>query len=188
MGLKWRSCVLSGPANEATVPANDTVQDVWYALQTRVRFEKSICDRIQRKGHEAYVPVTRTRRRWSDRQQIVELPLFPGYVFVRATLGHEDRLMILQTVGAYCFVTFCGAIACISGRQIEDLRRIEQNNPSCAPHPYLTAGTRVRIRGGCLDGLEGIFVAERSGRLVVSVTPMQRSIALDLDEYEFEML
>ena len=176
------------PANEATVAVNNPVQEAWYALQTRVRFERSICDHILRKGHEAYVPVIRARRRWSDRQQMVDQPLFPGYVFVRAVSGHEDKLAILQTGGAYGFVTFCGAIACICGQQIEDLRRIEESNPSCVAHPYLIAGTRVRIHGGCLDGLEGIFIAERSGRLVVSIAPMQRSIALDLDGYEFEIL
>jgi transcription antitermination factor NusG len=175
-------------ASEAAIAANNPLSDAWFALQTRVRFERSICDRIQGKGHQAYVPVTRTRRRWSDRQQNIDQPLFPGYVFVRAALGHQDKLAILQTAGVYSFVTFGGTIACIPSQQIQDLRRIEENNSSCVPYPYLTAGARVRIHGGCLDGLEGIFVAERSGRLVVSFTPMQRSIALDLDGYEFEML
>lgn len=160
----------------------------WFALQTRARFERKICGRVLGKGHEAYVPVTRQRRRWSDRQQTIELPLFPGYVFVRTALSLADRLAILQTSGVYGFVTFNGLIARIPDVQIGDLRRIEEHNASCSPYAYLTAGRRVRIRGGCLDGLEGIFVAERGGKLVVSIAPMQRSIALDLDGYELEML
>ena len=162
--------------------------EAWHALQARVRFERKICVRIQGKGLEAYVPVTRQLRRWSDRQQVVETPFFPGYVFVRADLSPADKLAILQTQGAYSFASFGGAIATIPSLQIEDLRRIEQNNSPWAAYPFLTAGRRVRIRGGSLHGLEGIFVAERSGKLVVSIEPLQRSIALDLHGYELEML
>ena len=81
------------------VPSLETSD--WYALQTRIRFERKICQQIQSKDQEAYVPLTRERHRWSDRCQTVELPLFPGYVFVRAISDPADRLAVLQTSGAY---------------------------------------------------------------------------------------
>lgn len=171
---------------EAAVPFLDKRD--WYALQTRVRFERRICQQVQNKNQEAYVPVTRARRRWSDRYQTVALPLFPGYVFVRAMSDPSDHLAVLQTSGAYAFVTFNGVVACIPDQQIKDLQRIESQNTLCSPQGFLKSGQRVRICGGCLDGLEGIFVADRGKKLVISIEPMQRSVAIDLDAYEVEVV
>lgn len=159
----------------------------WYALHTRARFERRICKQVQLKHHEAYVPVTRERHRWSDRYQMVETPIFPGYVFVRATQDADVRMAILQTNGVYDFVSFNGVIARITDTQINDVRRLETNAVSCLPYPFLQAGRRIRIVGGCLDGLEGIFVEERGRKLVISIEPMQRSITLDIEGYHVEL-
>ncbi|MGC2109038.1 MAG: transcription termination/antitermination NusG family protein [Candidatus Korobacteraceae bacterium] len=158
----------------------------WFALQTRTRFERKICEQVLGKEHEAYVPVTRERRRWSDRCQTVDCPLFPGYVFVREVLTSDGRLAILQTKGVYGFVTFNGVIGRIPEQQISDLKRIESQNTSWSPCGFLKAGQRVRVCGGCLDGIEGFFVAEQGKKLVISVEPLQRSIALDVDAYHLE--
>jgi transcription antitermination factor NusG len=160
----------------------------WYALQTRVRFERKICQQVQGKHLEAYVPITRDRRRWTDRCQTIEVPLFPGYVFVRAFSDPAARLTVLQTSGAYAFVTFNSVIASIPDQQIKDLQRIESQNTSCSPYPFLKSGQRVRICGGSLDGLEGIFVAEHGRKLVISIEPMQRSVAIDLMAYDLEVV
>jgi transcription antitermination factor NusG len=143
---------------------------------------------VQAKQQEAYVPVTGQRRRWSDRYQTVEIPLFPGYVFVRAISDPVDRLVVVQTSGAYGFVTVNGVVACIPDPQIKDLQRIESQNTSWSPYPFLKSGQRVRICGGCLDGLEGIFVAERGRKLVISIEPMERSIAIDIAAYDLEIV
>ena len=161
--------------------------DDWYALHTRTRFERRICKQVQLKRHEAYVPVTRSRHRWSDRYQTVETPIFPGYVFVRATPDANVRMAILQTSGVYDFVAFNGVIARITEAQINDVRRVETNAVSWSPYPFLEAGRRIRIVGGCLDGLEGIFLEERGRKLVISIEPMQRSIALDIEGYHVEL-
>lgn len=158
----------------------------WYAVQTRARFERKICEQVIGKEHEAYVPVTRERRKWSDRYQTIESPLFPGYVFVREVLTSDGRLAILQTRGVYGFVTFNGVIGRIPEQQITDLKRIESQNTSWSPCRFLKAGQRVRVCGGCLDGIEGFFVAEHGKKLVISIEPLQRSIALDVDAYNLE--
>ena len=161
----------------------------WYALHTRARHERKICSQVEGKGQEAYVPVLRHRRRWSDRFQIIEVPMFPGYVFVRAVDHPRDRLAILQTSSVHGFVNFGGAIASIPDQQIADLRRLEEQSAACSPYPFLKAGQRVRIRGGCLEGLEGIFIGEGARKkLVISIVPMQRSIAVAIDDYDFEVI
>jgi transcription antitermination factor NusG len=175
------------PKSEAHVSAILAAQtNDWYALQTRARFERRICHQIQNKHYEAYVPLTKARHRWSDRYQMVETPIFPGYVFVRATENTPERLAILQTSGVYCFVSFNGVIGRITDQQVSDLRRLESYDVPWSQYPFLKSGRRVRIVGGCLDGLEGIFIAERGHKLVISIEPMQRSIALDVEGYHLE--
>ncbi len=160
--------------------------DEWLALHTRTRFERQICQQVKAKDFEAYVPVSRKRHRWSDRYQTVETPILPGYVFVRAVATPEDRLAILRTPGTYCFVAFNGVIARIPDRQINDLRRIESQNSPWSTYPYLKTGSRIRVQGGCLDGLEGIFICEQGRKLVITIEPLQRSIAVDIDAYDVE--
>jgi transcription antitermination factor NusG len=175
---------LTSKTQVATYPASGSLG--WYALHTRTRYERRISQQVQLKHHEAYVPVVRERHRWSDRVQTVEAPIFPGYVFVRETEDSAVRLSILQTNGVHAFVGFNGVVARITDEQINDLRRLEEHGASWSPYPFLKTGSRVRIVGGCLDGLEGIFTAERGEKFVISIEPMQRSIAIDIAGYHIE--
>src|SRR5580700_10548458 len=76
----------------------------WFALQTRPRFEKKVAAELREKRIEAFLPVQNSLRRWSDRRQLVEMPLFPGYVFVRAASTVEARVSVLRTIGVTSFV------------------------------------------------------------------------------------
>src|SRR5262249_37834421 len=89
----------------------------WYALQIRARFERRV-NQLLNRDPQTLVPVARERRRWTDRYETVELPMFPGYVFVRAVLKPSDRLAILQSSGVFGFVTFNGTLARIPDRVI----------------------------------------------------------------------
>ncbi|MGC2108019.1 MAG: transcription termination/antitermination NusG family protein [Candidatus Korobacteraceae bacterium] len=159
----------------------------WYALQIRARFERRVSNRLLSRNCETFVPVARERRRWTDRYETVELPMFPGYVFVLAILKPADRLAILQSSGVFGFVTFNGSLARISDRLIGHLRRISDQNSSWSPYRYIASGPQVRIRSGDLDGVEGILALDKAGKkLVISIEPMQRSIAVSLEGLDFE--
>jgi transcription termination/antitermination protein NusG len=119
----------------------------------------------------------------------MELPMFPGYVFVRAVLKASDRLAILQSSGVFGFVTFNGSLARIADRQIEFLRRITERNNPWFPYRFVNEGQRARIRGGPLDGLEGILATDKAGKkLVISIEPMRRSIAISIESGDVEIL
>jgi len=158
----------------------------WYAVQTRYRFEKKVTAHLQSKGMETFLPRLDEIHRWSDRRKAVEIPLFPGYVFVRLGPSSGSRMKVLRTQGVRDFVTFRGAAAPIPAKQIEDLQLLLAHKVPCALHAFLKIGQRVRIRGGCLDGLEGIL--ERSGdkNLVISIECIQRSVAVKIEGYELE--
>lgn len=160
----------------------------WYAVQTHYRFETKIASQLQSKGVETFLPLLRETHRWSDRQKTISLPLFSGYVFVRLHLSPSARTMVLRTEGGVAFVNSQGSASPIPSRQIDDLRRLLAQKVPCALRAFLKAGQRVRIRGGCLDGLEGILAQSSQKSLVVSIECIQRSVAVTIEGYELELV
>ncbi len=161
----------------------------WFAIQTRARSEKKVSTQLETKGVKVFLPVISQVHRWSDRRQLVHLPLFPGYVFVRIDPKSELRLSVLTTMGVYSFVGASGAGLPIPDKQIDDVRTIVSNPVPFTPYPFLRVGQRVRVRGGCLDGVEGTLISRDSEhRLVVSVELVRRSVAVRIDGYDIEVV
>jgi transcription antitermination factor NusG len=159
----------------------------WYAIRTRSRHEKKVADEIHDKGIDSFLPLVTRIHNWSDRRKKVELPLFPGYVFVHTHSTPENRLSVLRTPGVAGFVGSQGYGTPIPEKQIEDIRLILDNDVAFEPYPYLQINQRVRIRGGSLDGVEGTLVAKNTDRsLVVSIELIQRSILVRVTGYDLE--
>ncbi len=159
----------------------------WFAIQTRPRHEKKVATSLQDKGLQAFLPLFSARRRWSDRHRVVHVPLFPGYVFVRVAEVQDNRIFVLRTSGVIGFVGIRGMGVPIPDEQIDAVRTIlERGIPfvSCA---FLKVGQRIRIRGGSLEGLQGILVAKNGDdSLIVSVEIIQRSLAIRVAGYPVE--
>jgi transcriptional antiterminator NusG len=159
----------------------------WYAVQTRARHEKKVAKQLQEKGGTTFLPLVTKTRQWTDRRKVIELPLFSCYVFARLAPSVEMRLAALQTPGVLSIVGAHGVGAPIPDKEIEDIQTLLAQNVTSSLYPFIKVGQRVRIRGGCLDGVEGILVAEKSDRsLVVSIELIQRSVSVRIDGYEVE--
>ncbi len=151
----------------------------WYAAYTFPRHEKVVSEQLKIKGVETYLPLFEKLNQWKDRIAKVQLPLFPGYVFVRMPL--KERVRVLQVSGILRLVGFHGHPAPLEEGEIESLRNYLAFRKA-EPHPYLAVGKRVRVTAGPLTGVEGV-VLRRKGkmRIVVSIDSIQRSVALDLE-------
>ena len=158
----------------------------WCVVQTRYRFESKVASQLQGKGVETFLPLRKETHGWSDRQKVISLPLFSGYVFVRFHPSAVWRTRVLRTEGVIGFVSVHGSASPIPARQIDDLRRLLAQKLPCALHAFLRVGQRVRIRGGCLDGLEGVLAQSRQKTLVISIDCIQRSVAVTIEGYELE--
>jgi transcription antitermination factor NusG len=159
----------------------------WYAIHTRSRHEKKVTEQLEDKGITTFLPLVRQTHRWSDRNKTIQCALFPGYTFVHHAWPN-DRLAVLQTPGVVGFVGIRGLALPIPDKEIEDIQTLLAQNVTCALHPFLSVGQRVRIRGGCLDGVEGILLAKNSDRsLVVSIELIQRSVSARIDGYDVEL-
>jgi len=158
----------------------------WYALHTRARHERAVAAQLYAKGVKTYVPCVREVHRWSDRKKIVEVPLFTSYVFVHDIFARAN-LRTLQTYGVLRWIGSNGEATPIPDWQIHGIRSLTENQVPISRHPFIRIGQRVRIRGGCLDGVQGILVADNGDRkLVISIEMVQRSVATTVDGYQVE--
>ena len=160
----------------------------WFAVQTRYRFEKKVAGQLERKRFQVYLPLRTEQRNWSDRTTKVTIPLFPGYAFVSLDQSRESRQAVLQTAGLLGFVSFGATVIAVPEKQIEDLQMLLQANVQFSLHPFVRVGQRVRVRGGCLHGLEGVLLQNEKNKLVVSIQSIERSLTVEIQDYELEMV
>jgi transcription antitermination factor NusG len=159
----------------------------WYALHTRCRHEKRAAKELQDRGIQTFLPTYKEHRRWSDRRKLIEVPLFSCYVFVRLIPTATARLAALQVPGVLRLVGFNGTPAAIPESQIENIQKVIQRSEGFSPFEYLCIGQRVRIRGGALDGVEGLLAGHKSDRrLIVSIDLIQQGVAVVIDGYNVE--
>jgi len=117
----------------------------------------------------------------------LDLPLFPGYVFVRLALREQAR--VLGVPGVAWLVAFGGNPAALPAEEIEALRSGLTHGVSAEPHPYLIVGRRVRLRSGPLTGMQGILLRrKRNFRVVISIDLIQRAVAVDVDAADVESM
>jgi len=167
-------------------PPPKSEPDVWFAVQTRYRFEKKVAEQLLGKGIGVFLPLRKESRDWSDRKKVITVPLFPGYAFVHSNRSIIRRLLILQTSGVMGFVSFAGTAAIVPQKQLESLQLLLAGEVPFSLHPFVKVGQRVRIRGGCLEGLEGLLTQQDKGKLVISIESIQRSLAIEVNGYELE--
>jgi transcription antitermination factor NusG len=165
----------------------DYSESRWYAAYTSPHHEKWVAGQMNESRIECFLPLYKSVRRWKDRRKELELPLFPGYVFVRIAL--RDRLQVLRLPGVVQFVVFQGKPAALAEPEIEALRHGMHGDSKFEPHPYLRTGRRVRIRRGPMEGVEGVLVRRKdSFRVVMTIDLIMRSVALEVDIADVEVL
>jgi transcription antitermination factor NusG len=157
----------------------------WYAAYTCANHEKRVSEQLGVREVEHFLPLYSSVRRWKDRRVMLDLPLFPGYVFVRMAM--RDRLQVQTVPGVARLVGFNKTPAALPDDEIDALRTSLGDAVRAEPHPYLTAGRRVRMRTGPLAGMEGVLLRRKGGfRLVISIDLIQRSVAVDADMADVE--
>jgi transcription antitermination factor NusG len=175
---------------------DESLQDIashfgpaWYPLQTRYQCERRVDAALRDQGFESFAPMRLERRRWTDRTKLVESPIFPGYMFVRMEADPKLLVKVLRFPGLVRFVTSGGKLFPVPDAEIETVRALTQSDASYVPGPFPAIGERVRIHGGCLQGIEGILVDQTGrGEIVISVGAIQRSLKFLLGDYRVERL
>ena len=159
---------------------DDNAIQHWFALRVRSNCEKMAASMLRGKGYPEFLPLYRKASRWSDRIKNVELPLFPGYVFARFDVC--KRLPVLTVPGVMHIVGIGKAPEPVDDAELNAIQRFVASGLPVEPWPFLRAGEAVRVERGSLSGLEGILLEiKNSYRLVVSLSLLQRSVAVEID-------
>jgi len=159
-------------------------EPLWLAAYTTPRHEKRIAEYLTEREVEHFLPLYSSRRRWKDGSKVtIELPLFPGYIFVR--VRRRQRVKVLETPGVVRLVGSSHEPSALPEHEIETLRA---GLPAvkAEPHAYLVAGDRVRIKNGPLSGMEGIMVRKKELHIVLTLNQISQSIAVHVDAFDVE--
>ena len=160
----------------------------WYAIYTRSKHEQKVNDRLGRKHIETFLPLIERWSRRKDRRKRIKLPLFPGYLFVRAEMDANTYLEILKTDSVVRVLCNEDQPAPIPYEQVHAIQVLIKNGIAVTPIPYLREGRRVRVVNGPLMGMEGILLKTKPNkhRLVLSVDLLQESVSVEIDELDIE--
>jgi transcription antitermination factor NusG len=152
----------------------------WYAAYTCANHERRVAIELGARDLEHFLPLYSSVRRWKDRRVNLDLPLFPGYIFVRLAL--RDRPRVVQIPSVVHLVGFGGLPAALPDTEMEIMRSGLSQGLRAEPHPFLTVGRSVRIIGGPFAGLEGVLKRKKGNlRVIVSLDLIHRSVAVDVD-------
>jgi transcription antitermination factor NusG len=154
----------------------------WYAIYAQVRHESKVYSRLSAKSFECLLPQIERWSRRRDRRKKIQVPIFPGYLFVHTVLDNYQQVKILQTAGVVRIVRTKDGPLPVPDSQMNSLITLLGNDP------YLNEGMRVRIVNGPLYGCEGILVRKKNekARLVVAIDIIQQAVSVELSEEDVE--
>jgi len=160
----------------------------WYVIHTRSHCETIVEKALQRKNLEIFLPRLTVPSRRRDRKLMLDLPLFPGYLFVRADLQSEAYYEIIKQKKVVRILGRNGRFEPVPDEVVQSIMTTVASGRLYQPWRYLEAGRRVRIVEGPLAGVEGIVVTrnKKKKRLVVSVELFRRAVAVELENEAVE--
>lgn len=154
-------------------------EPMWYVLFVRSNQEKQVAHRLHERGVEHLLPSYLSVRQWKDRRVKLELPLFPGYVFVRMPLS--ERMVALTVPNVVSLIGKKDAPSTVSDEEIAWVRNASLSGRA-EPHPHLAAGDRVMITSGVMAGMKGILLRKQnSTRVVISIESICRAFVVEVD-------
>jgi transcription antitermination factor NusG len=159
----------------------------WYAAYTYSNHEKCVATQLGLRSIKYFLPLYDAVHRWKDRRVKLQLPVFPGYVFVRLNL--TERLNVVQIPGVARLVSFNGRPCALPDSEIEAIQICLLEKINCEPHAYLEAGRRVRIKAGPLEGFEGIVIGRKNRlRFIISLGLIHRSACVTVEAGNIQAL
>lgn len=153
----------------------------WFAIAVRANRERAVERLLASKNYQVFLPLYRNRRVWSDRVKELESPLFSGYVFARFDIA-DRTAPVVSTAGVIRIIGVGGKPVAVEEREIRFIRTLVESGLAVEPWSQFHPGSAVRITYGALTGVEGTLVeVKKHHHLVVSVTLLQRSVAVEID-------
>ena len=165
------------------------LSSAWYVLHTKSRFENVVYEGLLKKSLDTFLPKIQVKSKRRDRHIMINVPLFPGYLFVNTDLITRNHLEVVKTTGAVRLLGNKAGPLSVPDETINSLKIMV----SC-PEPVSTGsrfkkGDKVIVISGHLTGVTGIFQQYRGrGRVIVNIKALEQFAAVNVDEQNVEKL
>ena len=165
-------------------------QQRWYALHAKSRHEDVVFRGLGRKSIEAFLPKIQVMSRRKDRRKRIFVPLLPGYVFVHTNLNPDHYWDIIKTYGVVRIIGIRGKPVPAKDEEILSLQILHGTDRTVRNQAYMKRGDRIMIMEGPLKGLAGFYLRHkgRSDKVVVSIDLLQRSLAVEIENWLVEKI
>ena len=161
----------------------------WYVLHTKSRFENVVSDGLARKSIEAFLPKHNVRSKRRDRKAIINVPLFAGYVFVKASLDPYERVEILKTAGVVRMIGNQQGPIPVPSDTVESLQIMVATNETIITGRRLRRGDRVIVLEGAFAGVIGVFARYKGqDRVIVNIEALGQTAIVDVSEENVELM
>ncbi|MFH2066043.1 MAG: UpxY family transcription antiterminator [Pseudomonadota bacterium] len=167
--------------------SSDLLIPAWYVLHTKSRFENVVRDGLEKKSFEAFLPKIKVKSKRRDRKLMIQVPLFPGYLFVRTDLNPPRHLDILKTAGVVRFIGNTGGPLPVFEETIESLKIMVLGGEEIITGTRFKEGDKIVVVNGPFTGITGQFIQYRGqGRVVVNIDALGQFAAVNVDEDDVE--
>lgn len=165
------------PILHPDVASLEAMSGLWWVAHTKARFEKQFAWDLVRRDVPYFLPMVRHTIFSGGRRRTGMMPLFPSYVFFR---GDESARLTALTTDRLCQVIEVNDQETLH-RDLSALHRAITSGMAIDPYPFAVVGSRCRVRGGPLRGVEGKII-RRDGveRLVLEVHLLGRGALVEI--------
>lgn len=161
----------------------------WYVLHTKSRFENVVNDALLRKSTEVFLPKIQVKSKRRDRNIMIRVPLFPGYIFVQTDLSPDHRIDILKTAGAVRLIGNKDGPIPVPSETIDSLKIMVQTDHPVTTGNHFKKGDKVIVTAGPFTGIIGIFERYRGlSRVIVNIEALGQFAGVDVNENDIEKL
>jgi len=158
----------------------------WFVLFTMPNHEKMVCQNLMKRGIEAFLPLRKEIRQWSDRKKRIMVPLFPNYVFIK--IPANDRFKVFEVPGIVRYLDSNANPTVIREREIDIIKSF-LNEDFEVTNEQFAKGDEVLITSGPMRNIRGVLVCKRgTKRLLISIESIKRNLLIDVSPYNLERM
>lgn len=166
---------------------SNELKRMWYVLHTKSRFENVVNDGLFKRSMEAFLPKIKVRSKRRDRKLMIQVPLFPGYVFVKSDLNPDEYLEILKTPGVVRVIGNKSGPLPVIHETVESLKIMVAGGEEIITGTRFKKGDKILVVAGPFSGITGYFIRYRGqGRIIVNIEALGQFAAVNVREEDIE--
>ena len=153
----------------------------WYIIYTKIRYERKVVLDMNKKEIRHLFPVTTVMKVWHDRRKLMEVPLFPSYIFVYLN-SLSEYFEVEKVEGVVKFVHFGKEVARVRDSVIHNLECLLMMGQELeVSAERFQTGQQLHINYGPFAGTACEVVSHKNQRkVIVRINLLNRVVLTDV--------